>query len=69
LRALVLVRQQIIGRRDVGEALRGVGLVLVAVGVELLGEAPVRLLDLRLARAALQAEALVEVECHCPPMP
>src|SRR6185312_16393731 len=68
-RALVLVRQQVIGGCHLGEALRRIGLVLVAVWVELLGETPVGLLDLRLASAALQPEALVEVECHCPPMP
>src|SRR6185503_6686329 len=68
-RALVLVRQQVIGRRHLGEPLGRVGLVLVAVGVKLLGEAAIGLLDLRLASAAFQPQSLVEVECHSSPMP
>src|SRR5205085_5039601 len=44
--ALVLVGQQVIGRRDLAKALGGVGLVLVAVRVKLLGEASICLLDL-----------------------
>ena len=51
------------------EALGGVGIVLVAVGMKLLGEAAVGLLDLRLARAALQPQALVQVQSHATPMP
>ena len=69
LGALVLVRQQVVGRGHFPEALGGVRVVFVAVGVKLLGEAAIGLLDLRLARAALQAQALVEVECHIAPMP
>ena len=38
LGALVLVGQQVIGARDVAEALRRFGIILVAVGVQLLGE-------------------------------
>src|SRR5207244_2533167 len=67
--ALVLVREQIVGVGDLSEALGRVGIVLVAVGVELLGEAAVRLLDLGVARAALNAQALVQVQCHAAPMP
>src|SRR5260221_9390807 len=67
--ALVLVRQQIVGLRYFPETLGCVGIVLVAVGVKLLGEAAIGLLDLGLGRAALQAQPLVEVECHVAPMP
>ena len=55
LGALVLVGQQIVGGRHLAEALGGVWIVLVAVGMKLLGEAAVRLFDLRFARAALHA--------------
>ena len=68
-RALILVGKDVVGLRDLGEALRRVGLVFVAVGMKLLGEAPIGLLDLRLGGSALQPQTLVEVECHCPPMP
>jgi len=59
LRALVLVREKVIGLRYLGKALRRVGLVLVSVGVKLLGEASVGLLDLGLARSALHSQPLV----------
>ena len=63
-RSFVLVRQQVIGVRHLGEALGRVRIVLVAVGVELLGEASIGLFDFLVARTALNAETLVEVECH-----
>jgi pyridoxamine 5'-phosphate oxidase len=59
----------ILETRRVRKAFGGLGVILVTVGVELLGEAAVRLLDLGLGRAALQPQALVEVECHAAPMP
>ena len=59
--ALVLVGQQVIGLGHLGEALGGLGIVLVAVGVQLLGEAAIGLLDLGLARPALDAQLLVKV--------
>src|SRR5690349_14340794 len=68
-RAFVLVGQQVIGLRHLGETLRRLGIVLVAIGVKLLGEAAVRLLDLGFASAPLQSQALVKVECHNLPMP
>src|SRR6185369_15839059 len=42
-RTLVLVGQKIVGRGDLREALGGLGIVRVAVGVQLLGETPVGL--------------------------
>jgi hypothetical protein len=57
--ALVLVGQQVVGVRDLAEALVGFRVVLVAVGVELLGEAAISLLDLGLGRAALYPQALI----------
>ena len=56
LGALVLVGQDIIGARHLGEALGGLGIVLVAVRVELLGELPIGLLDRRLVRAPGHAQ-------------
>jgi hypothetical protein len=58
LRALVLVGQQVVGARDLGEALRGLGIVLVAIRVKLLGELAIGLLDLGLigARATPSSE-------------
>ena len=56
-RPLVLVGQQVIGLGHLGEALGRLGIVLVAVGVKLLGEAAIGLLDLGLARPALDARA------------
>ena len=68
-RALILVGQHVVGVGHLAEALGGVRIVLVAVGVKLFGEAPIRLLDLGLGRAALQAQPLIKVECHVAPMP
>src|SRR5688572_6216976 len=59
--ALVLVGKEIVGSGHLGEAFRGLGIVLVAVGVQLLGEATVGLLDLGLACPALHAQLLVQV--------
>jgi hypothetical protein len=56
LRALVLVGEDVIGARHGGKALRRLGIVLVPVGVELLGELPVGLLDVGLPRIALHAQ-------------
>ena len=61
LRALVLVGQQVIGLRDLGEALGRLGIVLVAVGVQLLGELAIGLLDVGLARAARHAQRRIEI--------
>ena len=63
-RALVLVGQDVIGLRDLAEALGGLGIVLVAVGVKLLGEAAIGLLDLGLARAALDSQPLIQIHAH-----
>jgi hypothetical protein len=62
---LVLVGQQIVRRGDLAEAIRRLGIVLVAVGMKLLGELAVRLLDLGFVRAARHAQFLIQV-CHLP---
>ena len=51
-RALVLVGEQIIGAGHVAEALGRLGIVLVAIGVELFGELAIGGLDVLLARAS-----------------
>src|SRR5688500_1372045 len=56
-RALVLVGQQVIGLGHFAEALGGLRIVRVAVGVELLGEASVRLLDVGVAGAARDSQS------------
>jgi hypothetical protein len=50
--ALVLVRQQVVGLGHVREALGGLGVVGVAVGVQRLGRLAVGGLDVLLVRAA-----------------
>src|SRR5690606_11170301 len=54
-RPLVLVRQQVVGFGHFGEASRRLGVVLIAVGMQFLGESPIGGLDVLLARAALHA--------------
>jgi hypothetical protein len=56
LGALVLVGQQVIGARHFAEALGRLGIVLVGVGVQLLGELAIGGLDVLLARAARNAQ-------------
>src|SRR5690606_26749240 len=51
-RALVLVRQQVVGLGHLREALGGLRVVLVAVGMELLGQLAVGGLDVLLGRTA-----------------
>ena len=63
LRALRLVGQQVIGLGDVGEFLRRVRLVLVAVGMQFLGELAICGLDFRFARAFRDAEGGIGI-CH-----
>src|ERR1044072_8725367 len=58
---LVLVGQEVISLGDLGEPLGGLGIVLVAVGMQLRGQAAISLLDLGLARSALDAQLLVKV--------
>jgi hypothetical protein len=53
---LGLVRQDVVGAGDRRKALRGLGIVLVLVGMKLLGELAIGLLDLGLARVALDAQ-------------
>jgi hypothetical protein len=54
--ALVLVAQQVIGLGDVGETLRRLRIVLVAIGVQFLGKLAVGGLDVLLARVAGNAQ-------------
>jgi len=61
LRALGLVRQQIIGARHFGEFLRRVGLVLVAIGMQLLGELAIGALDVGLGGRAGYAEQGIKI--------
>ncbi len=61
LRALVVVGQQVIGLGHVGKALRRLGIVGVAVGVQLLGELAVGGLDVLLARAARHAQGCIRI--------
>ena len=60
-RALVLVGEQVVGLGHVREALGGLGVVLVAVGMQLLGELAVGGLDVLLARAALNAQGRIRI--------
>jgi len=62
LLALLRVAEHVVGVRDRFEALRRIG-ARVHVGVQLAGEAAVRLLDLLGARVALDAQDFVVV-CH-----
>ena len=61
LGAFVLVRQDVIGAGDLGEALGRLGIVLVLVGVQLLGELAIGLLDLGLARAPRDVQLGIEI--------
>ena len=45
--ALLLLAEDFIGRIDLGKALGGLGIVLVGIGMQLLGKAPVGTLDRR----------------------
>jgi hypothetical protein len=54
--ALVLVAQQVIGLGDVGETLRRLRIVLVAIGVQFLGKLAVGGLDVLLTRIAGNAQ-------------
>jgi hypothetical protein len=63
---LVLVGQQVIGRGDLRKPFRCLGIVLVAVRMQLLGELAIRLLDVRLARGALHAQYLIGIRHSCP---
>ena len=60
-RALLLVGEQVIGAGDGGEELRRIGFVLIAIGVQFLGELAIRLLDLVFARPARHAKQLVRI--------
>ena len=55
------------GGRQRGGPFSGFRIVLVAVGVQLLGEAAIRLLDFGLGRAALNSEPLVQVHSRSMP--
>jgi len=61
LGALGLVGQQIIGAGDVGKSLRRVGFVLVAIGVQFLGELAIGALDVRFGRGAGYAKRAVRI--------
>src|SRR3546814_9752351 len=56
LRALRLVGQQVVRLGDVGEFLRRLGIVLVLVGMQFLGELAIGGLDLRIARTLRNAQ-------------
>ena len=45
--ALLLLAEDFVGRIELGKALGGLGIVLVGIGMQLLGEAPVGTLDRR----------------------
>jgi hypothetical protein len=65
-RALVLVGQEIIGLRHLVEALGSLGVVLVVIGVQFLGQPAIGGLDVLLACAARKAKGRVRVFCHAP---
>ena len=65
LRSLGLVGQQVIGLGHVGEALRRLGFVLVAVGVQFLGELAIRGLDVLLVRVAGNAQSCIGIGHAC----
>src|SRR3546814_13188688 len=56
LGALVGVAQQIIGVRDLGKPRRGLGIILVPVRMEFLGQLAISFLDICFAGPALQAK-------------
>ena len=64
--ALVLVRQQIIGARHLGEACCRLGVALVGIGVELLGELAIGGFDVLLARAARHTKGGIGIGSHFP---
>jgi hypothetical protein len=64
LGALVLVAEQVVGARRRREFLGRLRIVLVAIGMQLLGELAIGLLDLGLARAAGYTECRIGVCCH-----
>ncbi len=61
LRALGLVREQVIGAGRLGEFLRGLGIVLVAIGVELLRQLAIGTLDVGLGGRAGYPERGIKV--------
>src|SRR3546814_9106989 len=62
LRALRLVGQQVVRLGDVGEFLRRLGIVLVLVGMQFLGELAIGGLDLRIARTLRSEEHTSELQ-------
>src|SRR3546814_13975135 len=66
LRALRLVGQQVIGLGDVGEFLRRLGIVLVLVGVQFLGELAISGLDLRIACGLRNAQGGIGIGHFAP---
>jgi hypothetical protein len=63
LGALILVRQQIVSGRHLGEPGGRLRIVLVAIGMKLLGELAISLLDRSLIRAARNTQSRVQI-CH-----
>ena len=64
--ALVGVGQQVVGVGDLREAFTRFGIILIAVGVELLGQLAVGGLDVLLAGSAGHAQNGVGIFCHAP---
>ena len=59
--ALIRIAEDLVGRVDLGELPRRLGVVLVGVGMQLLGKLPERLLDVVLARRPRHPQNLVGV--------
>jgi hypothetical protein len=65
--ALLGVAQQVVGRRHLLELLLCLGIAGIEVGMQLLGEAAVSLLNLLLRGVALDSQNLVRISAaHCP---
>src|SRR6188474_2014942 len=58
---LALVGKQVVGLGHLRETFRGLGIVLVPIGVQLLRKAAIGLLDFGLACSAIDAQLLIQV--------
>jgi hypothetical protein len=59
--ALVLVFEQFVRGIELGKARRRLGIVLVGVGMQLLGEPPIGALDVARARLAVEAQDFIGI--------